>query len=88
MTRLSANEYRDGYVWDGFDYSLQVWVIDGAIQPCAHPLTMRQRFRPCCNQHWLAGLKITEVEGAERRWCGRCQTFATATCTAHLHALA
>lgn len=86
MTRLSVNEYRDGYVWNGFDYSLQVWVIEGVIQSCAHPLRMR---RPvCCSRMRLAGLRIAEVEGAERRWCHRCQTFATAACTAHLHALA
>lgn len=65
MTRLSANEYRGGRVWNGFDYALQVWVLEGVIQPCGHPETMRAPGRPCCAAARLAGRPIAEVEGAE-----------------------
>ena len=45
MTRLSGDELRDGYVWNGFDYALQVWVVDGVAQSCGHPVAMRARGR-------------------------------------------
>ena len=41
MTRLSGDEIRFGRVWNGFDYELQVWVVNGIIQRCGHPDTMR-----------------------------------------------
>ena len=34
MTRLSIDEIKHGRVWNGYDYSLQVWVVDGVIQDC------------------------------------------------------
>ena len=37
MTRLSGDELRDGYVWNGFDYALQVWVVDGVAQSLRPP---------------------------------------------------
>ena len=40
MTRLSGDELRDGYVWNGDDDALQVWVVDGIVQPCGHPAAM------------------------------------------------
>jgi hypothetical protein len=39
MTRLSKHEIRNGRVWNGFDYELQVWVVNGNIQHCGHPDT-------------------------------------------------
>lgn len=41
MSRLSGNEYRDGMLWNGYDYDNQCWVIDGIIQDCNHPEYMR-----------------------------------------------
>ena len=31
MTPFSGDEIRDGRVWNGFDYKLQVWVVNGNI---------------------------------------------------------
>jgi hypothetical protein len=44
-------------VFNGFDYTLQVWVIDGKIQNCGHPETMQ-----CgCKARKLAGQDIASV---------------------------
>jgi len=67
MTRLSGDEIRRGRVWNGFDYELQVWVIDGIIQRCGHPATMRFQDRFCCNAYHLAGQNILDVPNAQRR---------------------
>jgi len=67
MTRLSGDQIRFGRVWNGFDYDLQVWVVDGIIQPCGHPDTMRSPERPCCNAYRLAEQKILEVPDAQIR---------------------
>ncbi len=34
-----------------FDYEMQVWIVDGIIQPCGHPDSMKVR-HACCNA-WL-----------------------------------
>lgn len=65
--RYGGDEIRNGYVWNGFDYALQVWVRDGVIESCGHPERMRSSGAPCCDAYRLAGQRITEVEGAERR---------------------
>lgn len=67
MTRLSADEIRYGRVWNGFDYALQVWVIDGVIQGCKHPDSMRSAGIHCCNARKLAGQRILETQGAQER---------------------
>lgn len=67
MTRLSGDEIRYGRVWNGFDYALQVWVIDGVIQGCKHPESMRSAGIQCCNAHKLAGQSILETPGAQER---------------------
>lgn len=67
IMRESSDEIQDGFVWNGFDYALQVWVGDGVIMPCAHPNRMRSSEETCCPAYHLAGRLITEVEGAERR---------------------
>ena len=59
MTRLSGDELRDGYVWNGFDYALQVWVVDGVVQRCGHPPAMA-RGGPCCPAFRLAGRRIDD----------------------------
>ena len=66
MTRLSGDELRDGVVWNGFDYAPQVWVVDGIVQRCGHPPAMARR-GPCCAAFMLAGRRINETPGAQRR---------------------
>jgi hypothetical protein len=67
MTRLSGDEIRHGRVWNGFDYELQVWVVNGMIQGCGHPETMRLQGRSCCNAYRLAGRSILDVPNAQRK---------------------
>jgi hypothetical protein len=66
VTRLSGDELRNGFVWNGFDYALQVWVVDGVVQRCGHPPAMARR-GPCCAAFVLAGRRIDETPGAQRR---------------------
>ena len=41
----------------GFDYQLQVWVVNGIIQTCGHP-------KPCsCHQAALAGYTLSVQDG-------------------------
>jgi hypothetical protein len=54
MSRESSDEVRDGRVYTGFDYALQVWVIDGVIQPVGLGRA-------------LAGQSIYDVNGAQER---------------------
>lgn len=56
-----------GFVYDGFDYAIQVWVVDGIVQRCGHPDRMRLGGVPCCNADRYAGQQISDVPGAERR---------------------
>ena len=65
MTQFGRVEIREGHVWNGFDYSLQVWVVDGIFQDCGHPEGMKKE--NCCNGQRLAGRRITRVAGAEKR---------------------
>jgi hypothetical protein len=64
MTRTSDDLIRNGRVWDGFDYSLQVWIVEGIVQRCGHPARMREH-GPCCNQDLYAGRPVAEIPGAE-----------------------
>ena len=52
MSRMSDDEIRNGRVYNGFDYELQVWVVNGVIQPVGLGKA-------------LAGQSIYAVEGAE-----------------------
>ncbi len=61
--RMSGDEIKHDRVWNGFDYALQVWVINGYIQDCGHPEEMKNQ--GCCNQHKLAGRSILDISGAE-----------------------
>jgi len=45
-----------------FNYSLQVWTINGIIQRCGHPDRMRTTSRSCCNAYELAGRHINRIE--------------------------
>jgi hypothetical protein len=63
VTRLSDDEWRDRCVWNGFDYALQVWVVDGIVQRCGHPAAM-SRHAPCCVAFVLAGQRIDRIPGA------------------------
>jgi hypothetical protein len=66
VTRLSGDELRDGYVWNGFDYAVQVWVVDGIVQCCGHPPAMARR-GPCCPALRLTGRRIDTISEAEQR---------------------
>ncbi len=57
MSRESTDEIRNGRVFNGYDYSLQVWVGNGVILTCAHPGSMGPR---CCNQRIQAGRRIAD----------------------------
>ena len=58
VTRLSGDEWRDGHVWNGFDYALQVWVVQDSVRPCGHSPAM-SRHAPCCVAFlWPAGESI------------------------------
>ena len=65
--RYSNDEIKDGFVWEGFDYALQVWVRKGVVEPCGHPDWMRAEGKTCCHAYQLAGKLIAEIKGAERR---------------------
>lgn len=41
MSRTSTDEYRDGILFNGFDYTRQAWVANGVYVRCGHPETMR-----------------------------------------------
>ena len=36
MSRTSMYEYRDGVLFNGYDYTNQAWVIDGKYVRCGH----------------------------------------------------
>lgn len=40
MTRTSDNEYRNGKLYNGYDYGKQVWVLKGKYVRCGHPNEM------------------------------------------------
>lgn len=60
MSRLSNDEYRNGTLWNGFDYMAQAWVVNGIYQMCGHPASMRRR-GPCCPAARLAGQSVKEA---------------------------
>lgn len=40
MSRQSNDEYRDGRLWNGYDYDRQAWVKAGKYLDCSHPASM------------------------------------------------
>ncbi len=73
MTRLTGDELCDGFVWNGFDYALQVWVVEGVVQRCGHPPS-RARYGACCTAFVLAGRRVDTIPGAQRRRPGPGET--------------
>jgi hypothetical protein len=63
MSRLSGDELR-AWVWNGYDYDLQAWVMDGLVAPCGHPPWARQDGSACCARARWAGQPITGLLGA------------------------
>ncbi len=65
MSRQSSNEEVGGVVRNGFDYDLQVWIIDYVIQACGHPesinMTRFQQATSGCNQCRLTGHDVRKV---------------------------
>lgn len=61
MSRESVNEIIGGKVWNGFDYGLQVWVVEGEIQNCGH----REEMSCGCTARKLAGQMICDVKEAK-----------------------
>jgi len=61
MSRESSDEIRDGAVYNGYDYRLQVWVKDGQVQDCAHP------GHCTCAARAFAGVSIANISGHEIR---------------------
>ena len=47
-----------------YDYDLQVWVVDGKVQPCSHPASMSSGGFHCCNGHRWAGMPHAEARKA------------------------
>jgi hypothetical protein len=39
--RLSGNYYKNGVLYDGYDYENQVWVQKGKYVRCGHPAEMQ-----------------------------------------------
>lgn len=61
MSRISSDQYINGKLINGFDYDVQVWVINGIVQRCGHPESMGY----CCNKKKYAGLTIEEARKQE-----------------------
>jgi hypothetical protein len=40
MSRQSNDEFRNGVLWNGFDYTRQAWVLNGVYVRCGHPESM------------------------------------------------
>ena len=47
-----------------FDYDLQVWTVNGIVQACGHPDSMRPSGEACCNAWAYKTLPIA----AARAW--------------------
>lgn len=69
MSRLSGDVIKEGKVWHGFDYSLQVWVIDGRVQPCYHPTGCSEISPPAghCNARKYRNQLLSSIPGHEER---------------------
>ena len=55
MSRVSSDEIRDGRVFNGFDYSIQMWVKGGIVTTVGN------------NPKKYAGLSIYDIPEAEER---------------------
>ena len=67
MSRQTSKEMKNGLVFNGFDYELQVWVKDGIVQMCGHPDyyyprgTQWKSWAACCQAKKYAGLSLHDV---------------------------
>jgi hypothetical protein len=41
MSRTGGNSYLNGFLWNGYDYTRQAWVKDGAYVRCGHPESIK-----------------------------------------------
>ena len=41
MSRLSNDQYKNGVLFNGYDYQNQAWVQNGVYIACGHPETMQ-----------------------------------------------
>lgn len=41
-----------------YNYAVQVWLVNGVIQPCKHPATMRANGQHCCNADKFKGMSL------------------------------
>lgn len=68
MTRVSTNQYKNGILFNGYDYANQAWVANGVYVDCGHPEFLqctcygRQHAgekaevkSPCCNDFVIEG---------------------------------
>ena len=63
MSRLSTDVIDSkNVVKDGFNYDLQVWVVDYIIQDCGHPVESATGEKYCCNAGYLAGEDIRNIK--------------------------
>ena len=65
MSRTSNNEYRNGFLFDGYDYTRQAWVVDGKYVTCGHswPNPLTGKPTPCnCYGRAHAGEASEEQE--------------------------
>jgi hypothetical protein len=63
MRRTSGDEFRNGTLWNGYDYGLQVWVRGGIVEDCQHPESMGPG---CCNGRFYAGQAVANISGHDR----------------------
>ncbi len=52
-----------GSVYNGFDYNLQVWVKEGVVLECGHPISMHPH---CCNAQKLKGQRVADIQGHQQ----------------------
>lgn len=56
--RESGDEFKDGQLWNGFDYTLQCWVKDGKVLNCGHTLLI---LCDCFGRRY-AGAELSKVK--------------------------
>lgn len=71
MSRQSSDELAsDGTILNGFDYNLQVWVMQGHVMECGHrrpSANYGTEPKTCCNAAKFRGQKVKDVLGHEVR---------------------
>jgi hypothetical protein len=70
MSRTSQDEYRNGILFNGYDYTRQCWVVNGLYVGCGHtqPNPLTGKPTPCdCYGRLNAGKPSLEAQ-APRGW--------------------